>query len=165
MNQKYLSGLNYESCEASDPKFKGVYVINENNGAYYYFSTYRTLQNLKEYFFKQLSTYQKEVKKDWELHHIVERKDLKAFYTDAQVTYLYDYEWPCILIHKGQHSPYSRLLTMDKDTKGLFGVDKTKNMSKATLLNNVKEMYRSAYLGNKTLTVIAENVLSGVSVS
>jgi hypothetical protein len=159
MLQNYLNGLHYEKCDESDPKLTGVYVIEERN-AYYYISTYKTLGNRKEYFFRLLSDHQKEVKREWELHHIVESQHLKPFYTDAQILYLYNNVWPCILIHKEEHYAYNSLLH-SKETKLLFGINS--NMPKSSLLNNVASMYREAYQGNYILSKIAENVLRGVA--
>ena len=124
MFESYLNGLNAEKCDESDPKLKGVYVIKGNNGAYYYVSTYSIMQARKEYFFGLLNQYQKEVKKEWELHHVVEKQHLKFFYSDAQITHLYNNVWPVILINKGEHTVYNSLLH-SKEPKLLFGINAT----------------------------------------
>lgn len=156
MLQNYLTGLQFEKCDDWDKNLSGLYVIRGSNGFYYYISNYNTWKTKKQYFFDILIRYQKEIKKEWELHHIVEKQHLQSFYSAADLNYLYAYQWPCILIHKGEHIAYNSILH-SKEPKILF--DLKNRIPKEQLLNNIKTMYREAYSGNIILSTIAQNVL------
>ncbi len=160
MNPNYLTGLQYKHCGEWDTKLTGLYALKGGNNAYYYISTYNAFKNKKQYFFDILQKHQKEVKKDWELHHIVEKQHLTHFYTQGQLSHLYNKVWPCILIHKTEHHTYNSLLH-NKAAKVLFTANSS---SKSQLLSNIKTMYQQAYLGNHMLSTIAKNVLRTVKV-
>ena len=159
MIQKYLTGLSYEHCAEWDKRLSGWYVATRGNGTYYYFGTYNRLQNRKKVFFELLKEQQSEVKREWERHHIVERQHLKYFYSDSTLKRLYYTEWPCVMIHKGEHFCYSSLLH-HKESRLLF---LEKSLNQEQLLSNIKDMYRQAYTGNPILSKISQNILRTVT--
>lgn len=160
MKQEYLTGLVYDDCGKWDKKLCGLFVISGIKNNYYYISDYNTLQNRKQSFFNILQKYQKEIKREWELHHIIEKQHLKHFYSQSELDQLYDKHWPCILIHKGEHYCYNSLLHR-KEPEILFLEEPA---SKAKLLANIKKMYGQAYIGNPILSTIAQNVLKKVKI-
>ena len=157
MIEQYLTGLSYDNCADWDKNLQGLYVINGRN-SYHYLATYSVLQSRKTVFFDILQNYQKETKKDWEIHHIIERQHLKLLYAEAEVSYLYNSVWPCILIHHGEHYAYNSILH-SKEPKELFLSDKS---NKQELLQKIKKMYSDVYLGNSILSAVAQNVLSNI---
>lgn len=156
---RYLAGLQYHDLST----FPGVYETNHPTkaGSYYFISSYSNFKTRKQAFFDFMSRHgQPEIKRSWELHHVVEKQHLEALFEPADLAFAYNYLWPVVLIHKDEHTAYNSLLHI-KETPLLYGVKPGKITPKVRqdTIANIGALYRDTYRSNHVLSVIAANVV------
>jgi hypothetical protein len=127
------------------------------------------------------------VNEEWDLHHIVEGRHIVDVDFWGQYDQLYEYELPCILLHKSEHSLYTRLASI-RQTKVLYLDNNLSGDSQARAsqtasefsslkanqnqkqqgeqlarlqarLNKLRQLYHHAYGGEPLMQTIARNVL------
>lgn len=114
----------------------------------------------------------------WEWHHVVEGQHFADVDFNGQLPVLYESDLPCVLIAKEEHTAYNRLLHTS-ETDELFrdaGLPaKLREGSAATAMaarnrqnhpklrrrvEELRQLYRNAYAGDRVLTSIADNVFN-----
>ncbi|GEM_PF-3066356 len=186
LRPEYLNGLNGDPAE----NLPGWVAFRHHTkpGSWRYICAYQDGEAQKEKFFKLLSRHgQKEDRSGWDLHHILEGRHFSLIDFWGEYEAAYQLELPCILLHKTEHSLYTRLASISA-TKELYmpelvgaSVNRAKQtaqkFSEAKTTESVSErkkilkelgdrfpglyeFYRSSYEGDPLMQRIALNALS-----
>lgn len=176
INQKFYQGLESDPTDRTWPKEIVPFTIN---GKTRYICTYEDGKRYKGKIFDLLKKHgQTEVRKTWDLHHIVEGQHYADIDFMGRLEIAYKKELPCVLIANEEHRALNSLLHC-KETDELWRdialPSNLKERSRATAkaardrsntsalkkrLREIRNLYINAYSGRPILRQIAMNVIA-----
>ena len=159
---KYFLGIDWDPFEG----ISGIYVSRHHIKGYRYFSTYKNGESKKKTIFQKLaSAGMKEIKGNWDWHHVVEGNHLASLYDRIQYHRLYSNEWPTALLHSAEehkilNSLFRSIVTMQGLQKP--GAAPLVGAERNTYLRKLYQRYQDIYTSDSVLQKVAHNIIRSI---